>query len=287
MTLRDVRTKQCPIPSGLGWDMNDAETVDKAVELLQNLGEKQYEAKCFVALSQISHGTAKEVSELTDVPRTRVYDAMRSLEQQGLVEVQHASPQVFRAVSLEEAVETLRERYNGRVSALEDALDNLEPPSVSDGGDKQVGEVWALRGDETIATRTQSLIDDATEDIALVVGTERVFSDTLLRRLSDALDRGVTVSIGAQSDAIGDRFREALPDARVFTSGLEWLQPHEAGDTVIIGRLLMIDGGTLLVSSYEEGREETAIYGSGVSNGYVVVLRRLLATGFEGSQKRA
>ena len=53
---------------------------NEAVGLLQQLGLKEYEARCFVGLSQLSSGTAKQLSESTEVPRTRVYDAIRVLE---------------------------------------------------------------------------------------------------------------------------------------------------------------------------------------------------------------
>ena len=85
--------------------MSTDDTVDEAIEVLQQLGLKEYEAKCFVGLSRLSTGTAKQISEITDVPRTRVYDAIRVLEAQGLVEIQHSSPQQFRAVPLAEATD--------------------------------------------------------------------------------------------------------------------------------------------------------------------------------------
>ena len=94
--------------------MSTDDTLDEAVTALQELGLKEYEAQCFVGLSRLSSGTAKQLSEITDVPRTRVYDAIRLLEAQGLVEVQHSSPQRFRAVPLEEATETLRDQYEAR-----------------------------------------------------------------------------------------------------------------------------------------------------------------------------
>ena len=69
--------------------MSTEDTLNKAVTALQELGLKEYEAQCFVGLSRLPSGTAKQLSEITDVPRTRVYDAIRLLEAQGLVEVQH------------------------------------------------------------------------------------------------------------------------------------------------------------------------------------------------------
>ena len=112
--------------------MSTDNTLDEAVEVLQQLGLKEYEAKCFVGLSRLSTGTAKQLSEITDVPRTRVYDAVRVLEAQGLVEVQHSSPQKFRAVPLEEATETLRDQYEARVDRLTGALERTNPVEESD-----------------------------------------------------------------------------------------------------------------------------------------------------------
>src|SRR6056297_2612197 len=100
---------------------NDAET--EAIDTLQQLGLNEYEAKCFVGLTRLSTGTAKQLSDITDVPRTRVYDAIRVLETAGLVEVQHSNPQQFRAVPIEEATETLRAQYDDRIDRLEAALE--------------------------------------------------------------------------------------------------------------------------------------------------------------------
>lgn len=71
---------------------------------------------------QLSTGTAKEISEISEVPRRRVYDAIRVLKAQGLVEVQHSNPQQYRAVSVEEpeaadeAVHELAVEFSERLS---------------------------------------------------------------------------------------------------------------------------------------------------------------------------
>ena len=113
--------------------MSTNDTLDDAVELLQQLGLKEYEARCFVGLSRLSTATAKQLSEVVDVPRTRIYDAVRELETEGLIEIQHSSPQRFRAVPLEEATETLRDRYESRVDDLGNALASADSIDSDDG----------------------------------------------------------------------------------------------------------------------------------------------------------
>jgi sugar-specific transcriptional regulator TrmB len=53
---------------------------EQPVELLQELGLNEYESKCFVGLTRVTEATAKEISGIAEIPRTRVYDAMRVLE---------------------------------------------------------------------------------------------------------------------------------------------------------------------------------------------------------------
>src|SRR6056297_2153109 len=146
------------------------DNVQEAVDVLQQLGLKEYEARCFVGLSQLSAGTAKQLSEMTDVPRTRVYDAVRVLEAQGLVEIQHSSPRKFRAVSLSEATETLRSQYETRVDRLQDALDDIEQDDATD--ESSIQEVWSMSGSAAIENRTETLLTGADSEIVFVIGDE-------------------------------------------------------------------------------------------------------------------
>ncbi|WP_210424138.1 TrmB family transcriptional regulator [Halorussus ruber] len=257
------------------------ENRNQAVELLQQLGLKEYEAKCFVALSRVPEATAKEISESSEVPRTRVYDAVRILEAQGLVEVQHGNPQLFRAVPVEEAISTLRDQYESRFDTLKDAIEDLDRPAESDSD--SVHEVWSLSGTTAIANRTQQLVENTSDELFLLVGHESLVTDDLMGSLSEATDRGVSVIVGTEDQSVRDAIRERVPRAEVFVSKLDWLNtssdPDDA-DEVRIGRVLLGDNSTILVSSIDPTTsKERAVYGRGFSNGLVVIVRRLMATG--------
>lgn len=260
---------------------------EQAVELLQKLGLQEYEAKCFVALSRMPHGTAKEVSDISGVPRTRVYDAIGVLEEKGLAEVQHSNPQVFRAVTVEEAVSLLRTEYEERTDALREKLTGLDP--VEDTDKREITqEVWSLTGTTAITTRTQQLVEAADDELILVVGHAALFTDDLADCLQAAQGRGVRVVLGTIDESLREHIAERLSDVEVFISGLEWLaEPATPDDETVIGRLLLIDGETILVSTYHQGNgqgphHEQAVFGRGFDNGFVTVARRLMTTGFLG-----
>jgi sugar-specific transcriptional regulator TrmB len=254
--------------------MATPEPSEEAVEALQQLGLREYESECFVGLTHLSTATAKEISEVTDVPRTRVYDAVRVLEARGLIAVQHSSPKRFRPVRIEEAVRTFRERYERNLDRLANALEAIS----NAGGETDVEDrkVWTVSGREAIDDRIRRLVDDASDEVVVGLGRRTVLTEGCLEAL-ERVAEGVTLIVAAATETVRSRIEEALPRAETVVSEHEWLcEVDDEGRS--IGRLLLVDrSAALLTTIHPESDEEHAIVGSGVENGLVVVARRLLA----------
>jgi sugar-specific transcriptional regulator TrmB len=143
-----------------------------------------------------------------------------------------------------------------------------------------VQQVWAMSGRSAIENRTNQLIEEASEEVVLVLGDESLLTEDLVATLND-VGNGVDLLIGALTESLQDQIQTAVPDATTFISGLEWLHGENATeDDTAIGRLLLTDRSTILVSSIMPGtKEERAIFGEGFGNGLVVIARRLMALG--------
>ncbi|EMA25203.1 transcriptional regulator [Haloarcula argentinensis DSM 12282] len=224
-------------------------------------------------------GTAKGLSEVTEVPRTRVYDAVRILEAKGLVEVQHSSPQQFRAVPLSEATETLRGQYEQRVERLQSALQEMGRIE-SDNDEAKLQEVWSLSGSDAIENRAEALIADATEEVVLVIGSNAVLTDPLIEQLN-SLDSNTDLIVGTGSDSIQNRVKREIPRATAFLSELDWLHSElMPEEDAAVGRLLLVDRSAMLVSSIDpQTGDEQAIFATGLKNGLIVIARRLISQG--------
>jgi sugar-specific transcriptional regulator TrmB len=265
--------------------MDDTSQKRRSIELLQELGLKEYEAKSFVALARRESRTAKEIAETSAVPRTRVYDAVRVLESKGLVEIQHSSPQQFRAVAIDEAVDTLLTEYERRTDALRDALRGLDPVEGDDASTDVTHEVWSLSGRSGIQSRTNRMVERAEREVVLVVGDAETFTPELVASLEAARERGVTLLLGAVSTELAGAVGDAFPSVDVFVSGLEWLNaPTSSDDRTTVNRLLLVDRESILVSSVGESPQghkngEHAVFGRGFDNGFVAITRRLMVTG--------
>lgn len=258
--------------------MPSDQPLDEANALLQKFGLQEYEARCFVGLSRLDTGTAKELSEVTDVPRTRIYDAVKSLEEAGLVEVHHSNPKRFRAVPIDEATEILRTTYESRISQLQDSLGRVDRAEVTE--ETPVQEVWSMSGRASVETRTNRLVGSATDEVVLVLGDGSLLSEGLVAALH-GVDDDVDVVVGTPDESLRDGIQGTVPEATTFISGLEWLHgPGRSERDTEIGRLLLVDRSSILVSTLVlETNAEHAIFGEGFGNGMIVIARRLMAQG--------
>lgn len=247
----------------------DAELVTgQLVDRLKELGLTEYEAEGLVILTRLGTGTAKDVARVDDVPRTRVYDAMETLHERGLVDIQHTTPRKFTVVSDETVVRKLDVDRENTITEIAGLFDELGPVSRQT---EQAG-VWTVTGREAVGQRVFEFVDEADEQV-IYMTVDELLTDEHLARLHEADERGVDVYLAGVSEAVQARIQEAVPSVRMFETLWEWAETPA-------GSLLVVDEQTALVSVRVDGRgteevEETAIWGSGERNSLVVVLRAI------------
>ncbi len=242
-----------------------------AIEQLEKFGLSSYAARTFVALASLDTATARDVSRVSDVPRTRVYDAVEELHDRGLVDIQQSSPKKFWAISAETASRTFEHELQHRTAVLQTALSELEP---AERRAEQRG-VWTVSGQPAVAERVLEFFASAEEEIVYMT-VEDLLTEDLIERLSGAADRGVSIKLAGISPKVQERIQDAIPGATMFESLWVW------SDTSA-GRLMMVDGRKTLVSALVNGedpspsdpRSETAIWGEGDTNSLVVVLKAI------------
>ncbi|MEA5388867.1 helix-turn-helix domain-containing protein [Haloarculaceae archaeon H-GB11] len=257
--------------------MGSKRPADRAITELQEVALTEYEAQCFVALSRIPSGTARDVSDIAELPRTRIYDIAESLQERGLVEIQDrdGGPREFRAVSTDIAVEKLRRNHEAHLDSVSSALRDVSTPDVGD----STNGVWRIEGRDDVIERGQYVSARAEEELFGFFTDDAVFQDNCYRQADYAIDRGVNVVLGSSDDdlreALGDRF----PEATIWKPSLDWDTVNRLGRKV--SRLVMADRHIVMLASLKDdpdGHSETAIWGEGVDSELVLLLRELLGS---------
>lgn len=250
-------------------------TESAAVTALEELGLTEYEARCYVALARITQGTAKEVSKVADVPRSRVYDTVERLHARGLVDIQQSDPRQFKAVPKEEALDLLRRSYDESIEAADEALDRL---TTVDSAEHR--GVWAVENKEHVDTRIESLLADAEREVHVLLTSEADEVDYLVAALERVADRGVSVNVEVPTAERESALREKLPDdvSVSVAPGLDETSEVEGKRPV---KLLMVDRHSVLASGVEETdlpgvTEETAVWTDGPNHGLATWMQELL-----------
>jgi sugar-specific transcriptional regulator TrmB len=177
-----------------------------------------YEAKVWTALLSRGTSTAGELSNISDVPRSRTYDILESLEKKGFIVMKLGKPIKFIALKPEEVVERVKrnlvidaQEKSKRLEKLHgdevlEELSNLftngikfvEPSDLS----------GSLRGRQNMYNHLDMMIRGAEKTLTLVTTADGLGRklETLLPALEKAKKRGVSIRIAAPINADNIKF---------------------------------------------------------------------------------
>ncbi|MFC6836615.1 TrmB family transcriptional regulator [Halomarina ordinaria] len=239
--------------------MGNTEHRTRAIASLEELGLREYEAKCFVGLVQLSEGTAKEISKTASVPRSRVYDSLDRLQDRGLVDIRESNPRVYRGVSVDTAVQTLENEFQSHLDTVSDNLAELQVTPHRDDD-----EFWTVTGEENVTERGAGLIDRANREVFVTLDDDERVVERSADWIQTALDRGLTTLVDVPSEAIRTHVERLVPGAQVFVTDRS---DADDPDGEPPGRTLLVDGESVLLSSIERESptvsSETAVMGTG------------------------
>ncbi|MFC6837634.1 TrmB family transcriptional regulator [Halomarina ordinaria] len=201
---------------------------------LRDLGLSEYEARAYRALLTTGPTTAKELSQVSDVPMGRVYDVLNSIEQYNLARSQSASrPKKYIAVEPETALNRLLADKKRELDEKEAQYEEIVSDLVGDlDTAEQVDErFWtAAVGPDETADLFVERIAAADERVEMVASTFSQqfdlddFGERVAFELERALERDVDVSLLMRPDLV-----DALPES-VGRRYRESLSPHDCFD---------------------------------------------------------
>jgi hypothetical protein len=151
-------------------------------------------------------------------------------------------------------------------------------------GDAGTGrtDVRTLEGRETIIATGQSLCERADDELFLLFTTTGLLEEGCFRRIEEAVDRGVDVTLGSRDPRVRDIVRERVPDVELWEPQVDWLTLPPEGESV--GRLVFADREAVMIGTLgrpapgDDAYTETALVGDGPDNGLVVLMRQMLGS---------
>jgi len=192
---------------------------------IKDFGLNSYEAKIWTALLSRGVSTAGELSDIANVPRSRSYDVLESLEKKGFIIMKIGKPIKYIAVPPEEVVERVKKRIREEAEQQTDSLEELKKSAVLEElqllhtkGVKLVEPTeltGALKGRQNSYNQLDLMLKSAEERIILVTSEEGLNRKAAIlgRTMKKAAARGVTIEIAAP---LTEKNREAAERLRDY-----------------------------------------------------------------------
>lgn len=212
-----------------------------------------YEARIWIALLSKGVATAGELADLADIPRSRAYDVLESLEKKGFVIMKLGKPIKYMAIPPNEVVERVKKRYEEsitrKMNELEklkgsELLQELEALHKSGAAAIDISEKsGALRGQQNIISHLESMLKEAEKQVNIVT-TELTFvrnAIVLKPVFYELKERQIPVRI---ITPIGDE------NAKYVQELMNIVEIYDAGD--FRGRVVTVDSEEVLMMLFDE-----------------------------------
>ena len=140
--------------------------MDENISTLKVIGLTMYEAQAYVTLTSLIQGTADEVSKSSGIPRSKIYDVLKKLNEKDFIEVEDGRPLTYIAKSPVEVLNREKERLN---SEIDDTITRLT--NIYENGMSQVqAPIWRIYGVEKIINQEVEIIKRAKKSVNMRIG---------------------------------------------------------------------------------------------------------------------
>jgi HTH-type transcriptional regulator, sugar sensing transcriptional regulator len=204
---------------------------------LKQLGFSQYEIACYLTLAAQHPINGSQLSSISGMARSRVYDVLRNMVRKGLV--LDIGGGLYAPLPPEELYKRLQRQFDDGLEALKDRLNGAASKTAYE-------FIWLIRGHSQVIAKAQEMIAGARKELYV-----RLFPDSG-RLLEADLKKAETRGVGIRFIAMGD-----MPDRfeiQVTHPDAEHLLETIGGRSFDV----IADRSEALVGIFEEGRKDAS-----------------------------
>ena len=140
--------------------------MDENISVLKGIGLTMYEAQAYVTLTSLIQGTATEVAEKSNIPRSKIYDVLKKLSEKDFIEVEGGRPLTYIVKSPVDVLGREKEKIN---SEIDDSITRLT--NIYENGMSQVqAPIWRIYGVEKIINQELEIIKRAKNTVNMRIG---------------------------------------------------------------------------------------------------------------------
>ncbi len=166
----------------------------EAKRVLHELGLTQYETRAYLALLDKGALTASQISEYSEVPYSKIYEVLASLEKKGWIKAERGRPSKYYPKSPSEALEAAKLRLEEMTKSWEQAILSELQPLYEKQGIREKPDIWILRGEFSILAKLKETLHKAKKEVMIAAPSlPGTLEDTVVSTLTRLQNAGVNV----------------------------------------------------------------------------------------------
>jgi sugar-specific transcriptional regulator TrmB len=143
--------------------------VGEATQVLRELGLTAYESAVYLSLVESGVMTASKVSERADVPFSKVYEVLNSLDRKGWIEVERGRPSRYFAKPPTEAFDAARRKLQEQTRRWERVVLKELQPLYEKREFREKPDIWILRGEASVLAKLQDMLTNARREVMIAI----------------------------------------------------------------------------------------------------------------------
>lgn len=170
--------------------------------VLRELGLTQYETRAYLALLDKGVLTASQVSEYAEVPYSKIYEVLASLEKKGWIKAERGRPSKYYPKSPSEALNAAKLRLEEMTKSWEQAILSELQPLYEKRGIREKPDIWILRGEFNILAKTKETLGKAKKEVMIAAPSLPItLENTMVSMLTRLQNDGVNVLLMISKEA--------------------------------------------------------------------------------------
>jgi len=140
---------------------------EKTKKVLHELGLTEYETRAYLSLIEEGVMTASEISAHGNVPYSKIYETLNSLEKKGWIETERGRPRRYYPKSPSESLEAAKFRLQDTVKSWEEAILKELQPLYERREIREKPDIWILRGEFNILAKLQEMLEKTKNELMI------------------------------------------------------------------------------------------------------------------------
>jgi len=147
----------------------DQITSEEVRKTLKEIGMTEYESRTYLTLLKSGAMTASQISESANVPYSKIYEILNSLEKKGWIETEQSRPSRYYPKPPSEAFEATKLRIEDKLDAWKQIVTSELQPLYEKRELREKPDIWILRGEFNIIAKLQEMLGKVKSELMIAI----------------------------------------------------------------------------------------------------------------------